>query len=262
VKKEAPKAAPVKKEVPKVTPVKKEAPKKEGDSDEKKKKVPENPEDLKKQFLEHWPSLHEGAASHHQFLRIFRPKNALQIGGMTQQFRNDPTILYSLELLVAGNQEAVDEFLAEDVIQKWMDEVGISEDQVRSNLINAKNFEKRRNDNDFKELVDAKKETRKALFSKIEQIKGLIEKSKTAPRSKKETLLEKLEEYRTTNRAYDVSAWDENTHSGYKTVSAPTGRSQKKRLTSYQICANSAEKIAKFIKFLGIDEKVLEEIKN
>jgi len=252
--------APAKKEK-EAAPAKKEANGKKTESPVvEKKKAQESPEELRKQFIENWENLRDAAESHHHFLRIYKPKNPLQIGGMKQQL-NNPDMVYSLEMLLAGTHKELDEFLAEDSVQKWLESRDITEDDVRENLIPAKNFEKRKVDPDFIELQKSKKETLAALQAKVDEIKSHLEKSKSTPKSKKETLLERLGEYTKAGKVYDVSGWDNDTHTGFKTTLTPTNRSQKKRITTYPICANGVEKIRQFLGYLDLDPSLADEAK-
>ena len=251
-------AAPAKKEV--AAPAKKAETETNGKKAESAKKPQESPEELYSQFVENWVNLRDGAESHHHFLRIGKPKNPLQIGGMKQQL-NDPEMAYSIDMLLAGKFKEFDRFLGEDSVQKWLESREITEDDVRENLITVKNFDKRKGDADFLDLQRSKKETLAALQAKVDEIKSYLEKSKSTPKSKKETLLERLGEYAKAGKVYDVSGWDKDTHTGFKTVATPTPRSQKKRITTYPICANGVEKIRLFLEYLDLDPALADEAK-
>lgn len=226
-------------------------------TDKKKAKKQEDPAELRRKFMNTFPEIHANARAKFVFVVAGRPKSFLQIGGMRAQFGKNKKIAYSLQLNTAGTIDDIDEMLANPVIHEYLVKEGIigedgDEDEIRSTLITAENFETRKEDKDFKAFNDSKNNTRDALDNFLDSLLKTEQ-----PNAKKETAQEKIKgsfaAYRAGGKVYDVTNWDSERHVGYKTVTRPNTRSQKHLATTLPIIANDPQKISAFVVWLGFD---------
>lgn len=241
-------------------PAKKVEEEEDGEEEEtgkKKVKKQEDPAELRRKFMNTFPEIHANARSKFVFVVAGRPKSFLQIGGMRAQFGKNKNIVYSLQLNTAGTLEDIDEMLSNPVIHEYLLKEAIigeegDEDEIRSTLITAENFEKRKEEKDFRAFEDSKNNTRDALDNFLD---SLLKTEQTNAR--KETAQEKIKgsfaTYRSSGKVYDVTNWDSERHVGYKTVTRPNTRSHKHLATTLPIIANDPQKISAFVVWLGFD---------
>lgn len=233
---------------------------------ETKKKPQASPAELREQFIANYPALHASCHEACCFLHAFSPKNKLQPGGIQQQLKKNPKLIYSILLAVAGTIEQFNDLLALPVVHQVMDANKFTDDDVRSTFIDAQNFETRREDKDFKDLIATKKDTFSALARRVKVVTDAIDRKKDNPKSPQEKIKDSFGKYVTppageSAKVYDVSAWNDETKTGYKTAPKPTPRSTKRQMKTYPICCSVAnlERVPQFLAYLGLDPKLASE---
>lgn len=223
----------------------------------KKTKKQEDPVETRKRFMNTFPEIHANARSKLSFVAVGKPKSFLQIGGMGSQLKKHPEMVYSLVLNVAGTHEDIDEMLAHPVVHDYLVREGLigddgDEDAIRSTLITADNYEKRKDDKDFKDFENAKNNTREALKNLLDQILA-TSNDKPVKMSQQERIVKTFDLYRSSNKVYDVSHWNSETNTGFKTVARPSSRTKKIIATTLPIISNDPQKITSFTLYLGYD---------
>lgn len=229
----------------------------DGELSKKKTKKQEDPAELRRRFMNTFPEIHANARSKYVFVVAGKPKSFLQIGGMRAQFGKRSDLVYSLKLNTAGTIEDIDEMLANQVIHEYLIKEGIidedgDEDEIRSTLITADNYESRKKDKDFEEFEYAKNNTRDALERLLDQYLAPVQE-RPIKQTQQDKIKSCFEEYRAKNRVFDVTNWNDENKVGYKTVGRPSNRSRKHIATTLPIIANDPQKIASFVLYLGYD---------
>lgn len=227
----------------------------EEEGTKKKTKKQEDPAELRKKFMTTFPEIHANARSKFVFVVAGKPKSFLQIGGMRAQFGKHPEIVYSLQLNTAGTHDDIDEMLSTPSIHEYLVAQGIigdDEDEIRSTLITAENFETRKKDKDFKAFEDAKSNTKESLVRDLAKVLS-SDKDKPVKISTQEKIKNQFAEYKIMNKVFDVTNWDNERQVGFKSVTRPSTRSHKHLATTMPIIASNQQSISAFIMWLGFD---------
>ena len=224
-----------------------------GEEKPKKVKKPEDPAELRAKYIKDFETIFQSAVSKSHFVKIFAPKNNLQIGGIPQQLKKNPELAYSFILHAAGKLSDFDELFTIPEIHDVIVKQGLSEDDIRDTLITVDNYETRRKEDDFKQFQEAKKGTLPNLEERISKILE-ISKEKQVKMSSQDKIRASFDAYRTSSKVYDVTGWDDLKHVGYKSISKPTGnRSKKIQASTLPIVANDSSKIVQFLSWLNFD---------
>lgn len=226
---------------------------KEEVDDETKKK--EEAEQLQTQFILNWEKLYNNAYSHHYFLKIFKPKSALQLGGIQSQLKKDNELVYSIDLMLSGHIEDLETFFKDATIKSWIVSKGLSEKSIKNNLITASNFEEKKESEEYKTLAgeNSKSKFRQDFHERMSNIRKALKKDDGEKKAKQDRIREKFDEYVKSKKVYDVSAWDEKANTGYKTINLPTSASNKKKHPEYPVCSNDPKKIDQFLAYLKVE---------
>lgn len=254
---------------PAVKPV--EKPKKAEVVEEELKREAKKPttEELYEKFLSDFTVNFKDARDHSVFYRIGNPKNPLQLGGMSQQFKasakSGVKMCYSLDLYLVGPKEQFVELVKRPEIVQFIAENNLDAELIVRNLITADNHEEMlNNDTALSRLLKNKDRSLELLYSKINEIEDNIKANKRPAKKKDDALRNKIEEYRESGKSiFDVSAWNDEAHTGYKTIPRPSPSNRpryKKILTSLPICSDDTVRLQKFLTYVGYEPEYIEEV--
>jgi translation elongation factor EF-Ts len=181
---------------------------------------------------------------------------------MKQRFKDYPDTCYSVELFLLGTEEQFSALLEEPIIIDFLDKNLMSAEFVLANLINAANYEEMSSgDTQLATLLNSNDHVRNALYARIQRIEDSLKTTKKTSMKKEDRIRETIEKYlKLGTKLLDVSGWDQQTHSGYKTIARPQGtrsRNAKKCLNSLPICSHSVERLAQFLDYLDYDSETL-----
>jgi len=226
-------------------------------------------EELYEKFLTDFAINFRDARDHSVFYRIGNSKNPLQLGGMSQQFKagakSGVKMCYSLDLYLVGSKEQFADLLKRPEITHFIEENQLDAELIIRNLITVDNYEEMiNNDTALSRLLKNKDRSLELLYAKINEIEDNIKTNKRPTKKKDDALRNKIEEYKENGKSiFDVSAWNDEAHAGYKTIPRPSPSNRpryKKILTSLPICSDDAGRLQKFLTYVGYEPEYIEEV--